>query len=302
MSGISHDRSKGRRRPALFRALGRAEPPPRVVVGGIEYHLRDIYKHDSWAATALYNDASGRGITCKFNREAPIFGIPMRWLGHRLAARESRFLRQLADLDLVPDDCGPVSCEGRRRRNAVARRHVKGEVFRTAEQVDAAFFEELQGLLAAVHGHGVAYVDLHKRENIIIDEAGRPHLIDFQVSFGLTRRWPGNGRLARALLARLQEMDDYHFRKHFVRCLGATAARAAGLEKVEPPALIRWHRRLSVPLRQLRRRLLAALRIRGESGMAHTEAEPEAAFRVRPRQRDETPGAGGTSRERGPDS
>ncbi len=42
-----------RPRPALFRALGRDEPPSVVTIGGEKHELIEIFKHDSWAATAL---------------------------------------------------------------------------------------------------------------------------------------------------------------------------------------------------------------------------------------------------------
>ena len=74
-----------------------------------------------------------------------------------------------------------------------------------------------------MHQRDVAYVDLEKRENILVDAQGRPYLIDFQISW----RWPagGNGRgqglqrlipapLGRFLLARLQQGDRYHLLKH----------------------------------------------------------------------------------------
>ena len=62
---------KGRERPQLLRALGRSEPPLLVTVDGELYSRAEVFKHDSWAATASYRSADGRMIVCKFNRQAP---------------------------------------------------------------------------------------------------------------------------------------------------------------------------------------------------------------------------------------
>lgn len=265
----------------MFRALGRADPPSPVTVGGTEYTLSDALKHDSWAATAVYASASGHKIICKFNRTQPAI-ISLRWLGRRLARRESQFLKRLAHLDRVPDDLGPVSTGGQILPNAVARAFIAGEAWRSARQVDAPFFAELRELLDRVHATGMAYVDLHKRENIIVDTEGHPHLIDFQVCLGVGDRWPGNGRLTRMLVARLQEMDDYHFRKHHVACLRGAFSPEERRQYVRPPGFISAHRKIAVPLRSLRRWLLTQLKIRDATGRASSEVDPEDSFRPLP--------------------
>ena len=248
-------------------------------VEGKTYELRTIFKHDSWAATALYAAGPEAQITCKFNRVQPVFVIPMKWLGRILARREAHFLRLLGDVPLVPDDLGPVLVQGAVLENAVARRYVDGAPFRGDTTVDARFFEQLRDLLDAVHRHDMAYVDLHKRENIIVDQQGQPHLIDFQVSYSPDGRWPWNGRFARYVLRQFQEMDDYHFRKHYARCLKHLLSPEERRRLLEPTSLVRWHRKLAVPLRALRRRLLTLLRLRDRSGQASSEIEPEDAFR-----------------------
>ena len=90
-----------RPRPPLFRALGAAEPPHEVVVDSHSYSREELFKHDSWAATALYSGSTGK-IVCKFNRIQPVLGLPMMWLGRRLAEREHRAVasrRPAADPD-----------------------------------------------------------------------------------------------------------------------------------------------------------------------------------------------------------
>ena len=49
---------RGKPRPALFRALGNHEPPPSVEVDAQTYQLVEVFKHDSWAATAIYQGSA----------------------------------------------------------------------------------------------------------------------------------------------------------------------------------------------------------------------------------------------------
>lgn len=95
----------------------------------------------------------------------------------------------------------------------------------------------------------------------------------------MTRRWPGNGGIARFVLTRLQEIDDYHVNKHHARCLPETLTPEQRARYLEPPPWIRAHRKVGVPLRTLRRRLLVRLGVRREGGLATSELEPEDAYR-----------------------
>ena len=268
-----------RKRPAALRALGDSDPPHELTVANEIITLERIVKHDSWAATAIYRDAAGRSIVCKFNRAQPLVVIPLGWIGRALARREAGFLRQLADVELVPKDLGDVVADGRVLPNAIARTYIDGEVLLLTEKVTPKFFDELRDLLRAIHAHDIAYVDLHKRENVIVSRDGRPYLIDFQVCFGLSRKWPGSSALARFVLKRLQEIDDYHVNKHHARCLPETLTPEQHARYLEPPPWIRAHRKIGVPLRTLRRRLLVALGVRREGGSATSELEPEEAYR-----------------------
>jgi hypothetical protein len=263
-----------RPRPPLFRALGAAEPPAEVVVDGRRYERIEIFKHDSWAATALYGGAAGR-IVCKFNRTQPVAGIPMNWLGRRLAEREHRALSRLGDLPQIPSPLGPVFVNGGRLRNAVAREYIAGHPLGKDEPVARDFFSSLRRALRDMHVRGIAYVDLHKRENIVVGDDGRPYLVDFQISFDAThprlRRLPG----IRTVFDQLCVGDLYHLEKHIRR-----AAASAGT--YSPPAIPAWlqvHRVFAVPFRQLRRRLLVARGIRTGRGAVASEVFAEDAVR-----------------------
>jgi hypothetical protein len=270
-----------RGRPAFLRALGRAEPPERIDVDGVPYRRVDVFKHDSWAATALYEndrpDAAGDRIVCKFNRVQSIFGLPMSWLGRRLARRETRALKLMADRPGVPAVRGRVHADGVRLKNAAAHAFVPGHPLGAEERPDGEFFPELLGLLHEMHRRGLAYVDLHKRENVLVGDDGRPYLIDFQVCFGLWSSAMRANPLLRFIHSSLCRGDLYHLAKHVRRC---RPEQIGIIETSEArPWWIRVHRVFAVPLRTLRRRLLTALGVRAKGGSAASEAFAEHAVR-----------------------
>jgi hypothetical protein len=262
-------------RPAFLRALGSDEPPDLITVDAESFWRVDTFKHDSWAATALYESA-GRKIVCKFNRHASLFGIPMRWLGRRLARREAVHYLRLANVPGIPRVCGQIYVNQCLLPHAVAHEFVEGHPLGKNEIVSEQFDEQLRELVARVHQHDMAYVDLHKRENIIVGEDGVPHLIDFQVSWMVRPDRPWWGFAGRWWLKRLQQMDCYHVAMHL-----AHHRRLRGNHYVEPhrPLWIKAHRIVTVPIRQTRRRLLVILGIRKAQGDASSEYFPEQAFR-----------------------
>jgi hypothetical protein len=280
-----------RPRPAVFRALGEADPPAAVEIGGTTFLREEILKHDSWAATAIYVSETRRAL-CKFNRRQSIYGLPMRWLGRRLAARETGFMDRLDGIEGIPPSLGPVSCGGQVLPNAVSRLFVAGHALGPDERVNEQFFPRFRRLLAAVHARSVAHVDLHKRENILVDESGRPHLIDFQISFGLPQRSQLAARACRGLLGVLQRCDAYHLLKHEIRHRPDLAPVAEAELAALRPWWIRAHRCVAVPFRRVRRGLLVALGIRSRSGQASSEAFPEVAHRLTPLPAASTPPAG----------
>ena len=267
-----------RRRPPLFRALGRDDPPPSVDIRGDTFERVTIVKHDSWAATAIYASATRQAV-CKFNRRQPILAFPTRWLGNLLAAREQGFMERLAGIDGIPVALGPICVAGRPLRNAVAHEFIPGHPLAEHERVPDDFFPRLAALLAEVHRRGIAHVDLHKRENILVDTGGGPHLIDFQISFAL----PSRPRLAAMLLGGalrvLQRSDDYHLLKHRLRHRPDQLSLASADILRIMPWWIRAHRAFAVPFRSARRWLLTRLGIRSGRGRVSTESFPEVAFR-----------------------
>lgn len=261
-----------RPRPPLLRALGRDEPPTEVEIDGQRYRLLRVVKHDSWAATAFYA-GSDKQVVCKFNRRQRVGPIPMGWLGRWLARREAYALRLLAGLPGIPAGLGAVMVAGQVQRHAVAHDFIPGRPLGRQDAIAVHAFAALAELLAEVHRRGMAYVDLHKRENILVGDDGRLYLLDFQISFCLKRWWPANSLPLRAILWFLQRSDSYHLGKHIARC-GAAAA---------PPAIpwwIRLHRCVAMPLRAVRRWLLVKFGVRTGRGRVETEFFPEEVVRT----------------------
>jgi hypothetical protein len=274
---VSCRQDQTRPRPAVLRALGHAEPPARIELDGEWFQRVETLKHDSWAATAVYRSAT-RTAKCKFNRTRSIGPLPMGWLGRLLAARERWFMDRLTGIQGIPVALGAIRVDGRPLPHAVAHEWIAGHALAEGEHVDDRFFPMLTAILAAVHRRGVAHVDLHKRENLLVDDQGRPHLIDYQISFGLPSGGIAAGLLG-GVLRLLQRCDDYHLLKHRVKHrpdqIGLSLADMQRLR----PWWIRAHRCVAVPFRTVRRRVLAALRVRAPDGQAHSEAFPEIAHR-----------------------
>ena len=177
-----------RKRPSVLHALGQSEPALLVTVDGMLYERIEIFKHDSWAATAAYASFDGQTIVCKFNRQAPIGWIPMRWLGRFLGYRERYFLQALAGVPGIPKVFREVKANGRNLPNVVAHEFIPGEPLSLASNLRSDFFDNVKLVLAELHKRRIAYCDLHKQENVIVGEDGSPYLIDFSSQLAATRR------------------------------------------------------------------------------------------------------------------
>ena len=122
-----------------------------------------------------------------------------------------------------------------------------------------------------VHKRNVAYADLNKRENIIVGNDGLPYLIDFQISLLASNRWPDHLWPRRKFFEWVKASDRYHLQKHYARSrpdLLGMSSRDMAL--IRPPWIRAW-RIVATPIRQLRRMLLVALRVRSGRGFADSE-------------------------------
>ena len=261
-------------RPGWLKALGNRSLPETIAIGGVAHRLRETFKHDSWAATGLYEGPSGALQVVKLHRQAAVFGIPMGWLGRWMARHEIQLLSALADLKGLPALAGQVSAEGHCFGNAVARNYIEGHPLGNREAVNNSFYPALRALLRSMHERKIVYVDLHKRENILVNERGEPCLIDFQISLAWPRWLP-----AGPLFTLMRRGDEYHLMKHWSRSRPDQCGFDEVTLRTRIPWPIRVHRLVARPIRELRRRLLVKLGVRTGKGRVETELFAEHALR-----------------------
>jgi hypothetical protein len=261
-----------RMRHSWLRALGADDMPAEILLEDGRYrHLR-TFKHDFFAATGVYDGPSGR-VVLKLGRAKSLLGLPMAWLGEWAADHEADMYRLAEDVPGIP------RCFGRWGRTGFAHAFIEGHPLQRHEQVNDEFFPRLEKLLDALHARGMAYVDLEKRENILVGTDGRPWLIDFQISYpgpGLDKpidRRRGPGALHRLVprglrawvLTKLQKADRYHLLKHWRRHRPDTLTAEQLAASYAVGKLIQLHRTVSRPLTWSRRFALKQLTGRGRS-------------------------------------
>jgi hypothetical protein len=243
-------------------------------IDGGAARLVETFKHDSWAATTLYVGPDGALRVVKLHRRSSLLGVPMGWLGRRLARHERRLLEMLSDLSGIPALAGTVTVQGQPLRNAVAREYIEGHPLGNREAVDDRFFHGLAQLLHSMHERRVIYVDLHKRENILVNQQGQPCLIDFQISL-LWPRWLPRGWIFELF----RRSDEYHLMKHWSRCRPDQCGIEYEAFRKRRPWWIRAHRLVAWPFREIRRRLLVAVGVRAGKGRVESEFFAEHALR-----------------------
>jgi serine/threonine protein kinase len=115
----------------------------------------------------------GRAVLKDFGSRNPVTrGV----LGPILVRREHDILRRLEGIPGIPRTFGIVN--GR----ALLIEYIPGRTlgkFKPGELPDSVL-RELEETLEAVHARGVVHLDLRQKKNVLIaDAGGRPHIIDF---------------------------------------------------------------------------------------------------------------------------
>ena len=252
MVSKSSNSSKRRPRYPWLYALPGGCLPAAVRCGDARFELVETFKHDFFAATGLYRGPDGLAVL-KVGRRNEFLTIPVDWIGKFLARREVRLYRLAQGLPGIPKLIGPVG------NYAFLHEYIPGHPLERHEPVSDVFFDQLRDLLAALHARHIAYVDLNKRQNILVGDDGRPYLIDFQISLYLPLGgWRGLPPL-RWLLRRFQHADLYHYLKHKRRLRPDLLTEDERASVGNLSFWIRLHRRLTRPLTNLRRRILNRL-------------------------------------------
>lgn len=238
-----------------MRALGKADLPAFIFLSGVEYRLVQTVKHDFFAATGFYDNPDGRRVVLKVGRTQDFAGIPLLWLGKTSCQRELRFHRQLHDVRQVPRVLGTLGETG------FVMEYVAGHRLCDVPHVPDDFFRGLQELMETLHERDIAYCDANKTQNVLIGADGRPHLIDFQISWDL-QTFP-RGWLGRKILTQLQFEDGYHVLKHKSRLRPDELTLDERRRARRKSLLVRTHRFLLKPYFKIRRHTFHRLR---ESG------------------------------------
>lgn len=241
--------------PPWLLALGRIDLPAGFTLARREFEHVRTFKHDFFAATALYESGGLRAVL-KIGRRAPLFGLPMAWIGRLLCEHESRLYRLMQGVPGIPRFLGNLD------ETALVHEYVEGRPLSRDDALDDDFFPRLWKTIDAVHARGAAYVDLEKRENVLLGEDGMPHLIDFQISWHIPENRGGATWPARLILKMLQRSDRYHIAKHWRRLRPDQFETAAPPGADRPPPWILGHRLLFRPITLARRQLLVWLGVR----------------------------------------
>ena len=246
-----------------LRALGRTEMPASIVADdGKRYDRLEIFKHDFFAATGLYESADAK-VVLKMGRTADFLGLPMRWLGEFLTTREVRLYRMLDRHAGVPNFVATIGKAG------FLHEFVEGHSLQKRESVPDTFFPQLETLLNEIHDRNVAYVDMEKCGNILVGADGRPYLVDFQISWHVPDRWGGRIGPAKWICKLLQASDRYHFLKHHRRTRPDQLTPEQLERSYRPPFYIGIHRWIARPFTLLRRRTLQRLHRAEKARHAH---------------------------------
>lgn len=248
--------------PTWLLALGKKGLPPQVSAGGGVYRLSRVFKHDFFAATALYEGPPGK-VLVKVNRQASMFGLPLRWIGRVLAHRECAALERLAGIPGVP------RLIERFDRTGFVREFVDGEPMAKGRRVPDDFHAKLRSLVAEIHRRDMAYVDLEKCENVLVGADGQPYLFDFQIAWYVAPYWGGNLWPLTLFRRFFQHGDLYHLRKLQRRTRPDQFSAEELAASYAKPWYVRLHLIIVRPFTLLRRWILNKIdprRKRGERG------------------------------------
>jgi hypothetical protein len=231
-----------------------APPPEEILIAGARYRLVRVFKHDSYAATTLYEAVGTTGgppvdkIVVKLYRTQPFCGLPMAWLGRLSRGHEQAIYAALAGVQGVPRWVGPVGQTG------FAVEYIDARTLHHCDPVPPGYFDRMHRILDAVHARGVAYMDADKRSNMLVGAGGEAFLIDFQIAIRRRDDWPWPLRALAARLVRyVQDKDLYHLYKHKRRL---APAELTDQERRLSRRRAGWHwlhRKITKPYRAVRR-------------------------------------------------
>ena len=233
--------------------------PESIEWEGRRYRLIKFFKHDFFAATALYEviDRSDKNVAMtpqkvvlKIGRLGDFLGLPLGWLGEWLCEHEMSILKRLAPLRGIPHLLGKF------HRTALLYEYIEGQSLAEQSDLSTDFFDNLGSLLTDIHSRRVAYMDMNKRGNVLRGEDGLPYMVDFQISLHLPERCLGSRRLTESLWRTLQDEDCYHLIKHKRHLQRDLMTDEQWTRFRQKSGWITLHRKIFRPITILRRRML----------------------------------------------
>jgi serine/threonine protein kinase len=249
-----------------FYACGCNFPPKQIEFAESTYIVEKVFKHDFFAATALYVVANPTSaaqrqnpekIVLKMARMQHFLGLPMQWLGQALREHEVTTLRRLDHIESIPHVLS------RYGKSGFMYQYIEGRSLSEQNELPKDFFDRLLELLSRLHQSNIVYLDMNKRGNIIVSPKGKPYLIDFQISLYLRERFALSKKLSGYIRNILQRADIYHLFKHKRRlCPHLLRPHEHALSRCSSP-WIKIHRLIATPIRKHRRRLLDFLEQKG---------------------------------------
>lgn len=112
-----------------------------------------------------------RAVVKDFKRSDLLFRL---LIGPILIKRERKALEQLKDVEGVPRLLSSID------RYAIAIEHIPApSLYNIDGPPPPGFFRELAGIMDEVHKRGVVHCDLRSSGNVLMDENGRPRVVDF---------------------------------------------------------------------------------------------------------------------------
>jgi hypothetical protein len=194
-------------------------PAPEITLDGKTYRYTETLKADFFSVNYLYV-REGTAHVLKISRFRFIGAFALQWLARLFHRWEWGVYSRLDGTPWIP----PLS--GHYGNNGLLHVFVPGitlmqyirklkreGTFDPRKHFGDDFFPRLESTLAEVHRREVAYADLAKLENIIVDDHGKPWLIDFQISWPVPPSGPFRP-LALAIYRIIAREDRYHLLKY----------------------------------------------------------------------------------------
>jgi predicted Ser/Thr protein kinase len=239
-----------------------ARIPPKMLRGelapesfeleGVTYRLVRQLKADFFASTGLFEGDEGTRVCYKHFHTESYLCVPLAWAGRHMCNREISFYELLADVDYIPRLVGKYG------DSTLVHEWVEGaDLLDRRGDIPDDFFDHLERLTSELHERGVAYVDMNKPDNVIAGDDGRPHLVDFQISFHQPKqKWRLFGRWLFKVFCR---EDLYHVRKLKRKMRPDLMSEEELADSYRRSWILSIHRVFAHPFQRFRRWLLTRL-------------------------------------------